>query len=328
MTEAIRAGLIGAGVFGRWHARKYAAHPGCVLVGVFDINPDVSEKLAGELGATAFQSIDDLCAAVDIVSIASPATTHASAAERALKSGCSVLVEKPLAASVNDARHLIDLASRTGQTLALGHQEWLVLEAMGVFDLDERPTLIESVRSAPTSARGQDVPVAIDLMIHDANLVLSLMDTTRPSIIAANAGSCGDPSQSVTADIGFPGGGRAQLSASRAADSVQREMRLHYPSGDIRVDFLTRQYLNNSSHRLRPQSGSSIAITDPLQENINRFVAAVSASTTSQIVDGEAGLAALWLVDRIDAVARSGIAWRAQLSSGGVKTGLTWDVSR
>src|SRR5580704_5213822 len=174
MVQVLRAGVIGAGVFGGYHADKYAALPGVSFAGVYDHHAVHAETLARRCGGQVFASEAELIAAVDIVSVATPAVAHAGPALAALAAGKAVYVEKPLAADAEDAARIAELAARQGLVAACGFLERAGLAAMGLFDLPERPTLLEAVRLGRPSPRNLDVSVVLDLMVHDLDLALAL----------------------------------------------------------------------------------------------------------------------------------------------------------
>lgn len=309
MSKIVRAGVIGAGVFGRIHAQKYAAHSDTELVGCFDSSTDASRALAKAMNCRSFDRLDTLLEACDIVSVATPATNHFEVAKRALLAGRSTLVEKPLAASFDEASELVALARAQNRILAVGHQERLTLEALGIFALPERPISIEAIRISSNTQRGDDVPVALDLLVHDANLVLTLLGEDRPALVSAGPGSTGRTDSSVIADVGFSSGVRARMSAQRQAPVNRRELNLVYPSGYIRIDFLNRKIEHDLPHDLPVIKADRSVFEDPVGENIHRFIQTVTATRKGPAVDGQAGLSAVWLAETIDAVARSGETW-------------------
>src|SRR3569623_1119646 len=176
MSAILKAGVIGTGVFGGYHAKKYAEMDGIQLMGVYDTPPERCFAMAEQLNVEPFGDLDDLFKACDIITVAAPATTHAAAALAALKAGKSVYVEKPLAATLEDADKLLALAAKSGLVLACGHQERVVFRAMGLFAVPEKPLRLEAVRRGTPSPRSQDVSVVLDLMIHDIDLALALTD--------------------------------------------------------------------------------------------------------------------------------------------------------
>src|SRR5689334_19583370 len=153
MTSTLRAGVIGAGVFGGYHAQKYADLAGVRLAAVLDPHPERAQALAGRHGADAFADLASFLAAVDVVSIASPASAHAAAALAALRAGKALYVEKPLATSLEDADAILGEAAGRGLVVACGFLERSAFKVMGLFDVPETPRLLEAVRLGPPSPR-------------------------------------------------------------------------------------------------------------------------------------------------------------------------------
>jgi predicted dehydrogenase len=159
----LKAGVIGAGVFGGYHSGKYATLPGIEFVGVLDMDAARAGALAGKHGVKAFTDADAFFAQLDVVTIAAPAVAHAALAEEALKRGLHVYVEKPLALTTADGRKLVKLAEEKGVVLAAGHQERAIFAAMGLLDAPDAPVRIEAVRrSSYYPGRGTDVSCVLD----------------------------------------------------------------------------------------------------------------------------------------------------------------------
>ncbi|MEO6341226.1 MAG: Gfo/Idh/MocA family oxidoreductase, partial [Caulobacteraceae bacterium] len=220
----IRCGVVGAGVFGGYHARKVVSLAGAALAGVAD--PDIAKAraLAELLGTAAFDDYDALLACCEAVIVTAPAVAHADLANRALIAGKAVYVEKPLATTSEDAWALVASAAERRLILACGHQERLVMGAMGLFDTPEQPFRIESVRRGPPSDRNLDVSCVQDLMVHDLDLALVLA-ASGPSEIEA----VGDPN-AVRAAVTFESGLTALFESSRIAEARSRTTRVFYPS--------------------------------------------------------------------------------------------------
>ena len=173
----VRVGVVGAGVFGGYHAQKFAASEHAEFIGVFDLNAEAAGKVVTKVGqGVVFGSFEALAEACDALVIATPASSHASLTRKALEAGKHALVEKPLALTGAEARSLAKLALERDLVLSVGHQERLVFEAMGLFSTGERPKRIEGVRMGPASPEGrcEDVSVVFDLMIHDLDLTAEL----------------------------------------------------------------------------------------------------------------------------------------------------------
>ncbi len=296
MTTRLKTGLIGAGAFGANHARQLSQAEDSDFQGVYDADADRAEDMAGRYGVRAFASLDDLFAATDALIIATPARTHASLASAAVAAGKHVLVEKPLAATLTDAKALVAAAAGIGVVLQAGHQERFVLQALGLFSVPEKPVVIESVREGTFTGRGMDVSVTFDLMIHDLDMINVLFGEPPHTIRAAGRAERGPEYDTVEAHLEFLAG-EAQLTASRVAENRKRTMRAVFPSGEVNIDFLTRTMTNTTAFALDPDFAAKAP--DPLGQNVRAFLATVIAKAASPI-SGESGAAAVALAAAID----------------------------
>ena len=190
MIGTMKAGVVGAGVFGGYHAEKWATLPGATLVAVFDTDAERAAALAVKTGGEPFTDLGLFLESVDLVSIASPAVTHGALALQVLRAGKPVYVEKPLAVSLEDADAVAREASQRGLVVACGFLERVAFEAIGLLDAPTRPSMIEATRLGAPSARNQDVSVVLDLMIHDLDLVLALAG--GPPLTVEAEGSFGE----------------------------------------------------------------------------------------------------------------------------------------
>src|SRR5665213_1837416 len=174
MASTLRAGVVGAGVFGGYHAAQYARRPDVELTAILDPHPERAQALIDRFGGQAVPDLAALLARVDVLSIASPAHTHAAVALAALGAGKHVYVEKPIATSLEDADAIIAAARASGRVVACGFLVRVAFAAMNLFDVPLAPLRLEAVRRGPASTRSLDVSVVIDLMIHDRDLALVL----------------------------------------------------------------------------------------------------------------------------------------------------------
>lgn len=302
MTK-LRAGVIGAGVFGGHHARKYKADARVDLTAIYDVDPARAEALARDLGCVAAPSLDALMALTDLVTVASMPVAHAAGARAALGAGKHVLVEKPLAAATADGEALVRLAAAQNVVLACGHQERLVFEAMGLFAAPERPTRVECVRAGPWTGRSADVSVTLDLMVHDLDLALRLIGAPPTRVSARGRAVHGEAADDMSALLTFETGARAQLGATRVAADRMRTMRLVYPSGEVRIDFLARTFENTTSFALNADFADTPGGRDPLGANVAAFIDAVTGTAPRPVVTGAEALDVLRLAAAIDAAA-------------------------
>ena len=300
MPRPLRAGVIGAGVFGGHHARKYASLPGVKLTAVLDPHEERAEALAGPTGAAVFDDLDVFLDAVDLVTVATPASSHARLALAALAKGRHVYVEKPLANDAEEARALVAAAEASGAVLACGHQERAVFRAIGLLDLPERPTRIEAVRRGTFTGRNTDVSCVLDLMIHDIDLALTLADGA-PSEVSANGRIIEGPlADEARAELVFAGGMTARLEASRIAERRERTMRLEFPSGELEIDFLSRRFVDRTPFGLDRNFAESADGRDPLGASVSAFVAAVRGQAARPLVTGEEAARALDVALEVD----------------------------
>lgn len=293
MVETLRGGVIGAGVFGGHHARKYASLPGVTLSAVLDTHPERAAALAMPLGGRGFTELDAFLEAVDVVTVASPAQHHAEQALAALKAGKHVYIEKPIAISVSDAEAVRAEAARRGLVVACGHQERVLFQAMGLFDIPEQPLRLEAVRHGTPSDRSLDVSVVLDLMIHDLDLALSLSAaepvTAEGEGTIAGSGTWDTARAEVTFDDGFT----AQFDVSRQAQMRKRKMKVVYPSGELEIDFLTRDFHNSTGYPLNAGFAETPAAQDTLATSVAGFLAAVRGEAPRPIVDAAEATRAL-----------------------------------
>jgi predicted dehydrogenase len=262
---------------------KYQALAGVELVAVAD--PSESARSAAELkyGVTAYADWRALKGEVDLVSVCSPASTHANIVRGFLETGAHVMVEKPIATTLREADELIALAAAKGRVLTVGHQERFVFAHSGLLGFDDAPLSIECVRAGPWSGRCTDVSAVIDLMIHDLDLVHRLVPYELEDVRASGTTVHGPHPDEMTANLQFENGCEVKLFASRVAEVRERSMRLVYPNGVVEFDFLTRSIRNTTGRDLRP-----LELADPLGEAIWSFVAAVAGGPVPPVRPEEA----------------------------------------
>lgn len=301
----LKVGVAGAGVFGNYHAQKAAASARTELIGVFDVDLKRAQGVAGPFGAEAYGAFEDLAHDVDAVVVAVPATYHAELVGRALAADLHVLVEKPLALDVVTARRLAGEAVTRGKVLQVGHQERFVAKAMGILAIDEIPERLESVRAGPPplNNRAGDVSVIWDLMIHDLDLAACLIGREFTKCVASGRSVTTSHFDEATAEFHFVSGGSAWMRASRAQEARERTMRVVYPSGEISVDFLTRQVTNTTPYEVKVDIAADLP--DPLGRADESFFAACLGEGISQ-VPGHGTVAAVAMAEAAEKAARGG----------------------
>jgi len=294
MGEVLRGGVIGAGVFGGHHARKYASAPSVVLSAVLDTHhPDRAAALAVPLGGRAFHKIDEFLEAVDVVTVASPASVHIEGALAALKAGKPVYIEKPIAISLDDADKIMAEAARQNLVVACGHQERVVFQAMGLFDIPEQPLRLESIRHGTPSERSLDVSVVLDLMIHDLDLALSLSSADPLTVEGEGTVDFSGGWDQARAEVTFNDGFTAIFDSSRMALERKRSMKLVYPSGEVEIDFISRKFRNTTGFPLNADYADTPAVKDTLATSVAGFLAAVRGEAPRPIVTAQEAIRAL-----------------------------------
>jgi predicted dehydrogenase len=282
-ATTLRAAVVGAGAFGRHHATKYARLPGVELAAVADVCADVRRQFQVVQGIRAVADWRELLGEVDLVSVCSPAVTHAEIVRAFLNSGAHVLVEKPIATDLEEADALIALADRAGRVLTVGHQERFVFAHTGLLDFAKRPREVDCWRMGPWTGRGGDVSVVLDLMIHDLDLVHRLLPEFVGDVSARARTVYGHKADEVSARLEFKHGTRVRLDASRIASARSRGMRVIYDDGVIEVDFLTRKVRNTTPRPLK-----DLDFDDPLGRSIADFVRAASGGNATLVRPEEA----------------------------------------
>ncbi len=237
----LRVAVVGVGHLGRIHARIYAEHPGADLVAVVDTDPERARQVAEETGADPATSLDELPADLDAVSIVVPTAFHEEAAVPLLERGIACLVEKPIAPDLDAADRILAAAERSGAALAVGHVERFQPGVRKVRELGLRPRFIECHRLAPFSFRSLDVGVVHDLMIHDLDLILWLVDAEVEHLDAAGGAILTEREDLASVRLVFADGTRANVTASRASLTPMRRFRLFSGEGYVSLDF-TKNY--------------------------------------------------------------------------------------
>ena len=232
----LRLGVAGVGSLGFHHARIARELPNATLVGVHDANPARLQQVEQELGVRGFPDLGALLDQVDACIIAVTTTAHETVALQALQRGVHVLIEKPIAPTIAEADRILAAAAQHGASVQIGHVERFnaALRACEPF-LDE-PMFVESHRLAPFGVRGTDVAVVLDLMIHDLDLVLSLMKRAVTSVAAVGVPVLTTHPDIANARLEFEGGGVANLTASRVSLERMRKIRFFQRSGYISLD--------------------------------------------------------------------------------------------
>ncbi|WP_145134114.1 Gfo/Idh/MocA family protein [Roseomonas gilardii] len=309
----LKLGVLGAGHFGRFHVLKAAAGPRVELVGLHDHDPARAAAVAAEVGVQAL-SAAEVIARADAVIVATPTAFHHGLARQALEAGRHVLVEKPIAATLAEADDLIALAASKGLVLQVGHLErfsagfaTLMGGEGGVAARVGRPLYMEAVRIAPFRPRSLDVPVVLDLMVHDIDLAFALFGAPLVGVDAVGGPIASAQTDIANARLRFGNGGVATLTASRVSLKMERRLRLFGTEGYLQMDFLAR-----SMHVVRKGEGTALEQLpgfgaaqefwqdrDSLEAEHAGFVAACLDGAPVR-VDGAAGRSALDAALRVE----------------------------
>ncbi len=291
MTQPILTGVIGVGNMGQHHARIYASSPGSALVGVADTNPARAQEIADRYQVEAFTDYHDLLRRVQAVSVAAPTTLHHRIGLDCLQQGVHVLMEKPLAASVAEVNDLAQAARESGLVLQVGHVERFnptFVELANVL-ADHRILAVEARRLSPFATRAADVSVVYDLMVHDLDLILTLISEPLVSVQATGSRIRSPQPDHAMALLTFVNGQVASLSASKVTQHKVRQMAVTCADAFVVADFLTRtvmihrqsaaDYFAQHGEVLYRQEGLIEQVyvpqIEPLQAELHHFLACI-----------------------------------------------------
>jgi len=275
MSKRVNIGIIGAGVFGGYHAQKIIAHPQAQLIGIYDSDYKRAVKLATTQNTRAFKKWDDILNAVK-----------------------HVLIEKPLAADIHAAENIIARGQTSNLRLQVGHQERYILKAIGLDKITEKPVRIETQRFAPFSPRGTDVSVTLDLMIHDLDLVLWLLKAPPLNIKGYTQICQSETPDASLAHLQFDTTS-VRLETSRIEPSSRRIFNLKYAQGEVLIDFNAKSCIHTTPFDLNTEFFQDSRAKDALGAADNDFIFAVLNGTDVPIT-GKDGLAALEIALAID----------------------------
>ena len=302
----LRAAVIGAGRLGSLHAAKYAAIAGVKLAYVVDIDAERASQLASQYGASPASDYRGLDNKVDVVTVASPGVTHHEVASHFLRWGCDVLLEKPMAATVEDARALTEIAEHSGRILQIGHLERFNPAVIHLRSIVSGPRFVECHRLAPFTERGTDVDVVLDLMVHDLDVLFALTGAEATSVEALGVAILTDQIDVANARIRFSNGMIANLSSSRVAPRRERKIRFFQPDAYISLDYEARR-IQIYRKSPPPTPGAFPVISaeqielgeaDPLADEVASFVATVRTRGVPAVTARD-GLRVIELIERI-----------------------------
>jgi predicted dehydrogenase len=300
----LRLGVVGAGHLGRHHARLLAAMPDVMLVGVADLVEERAHASVAGTGARVLTDAAALLGEVDAVTIAVPTVDHLGVARPFLEQGVSVLVEKPMAASLGEAEEMVRIADASGAVLAVGHTERFNPAVTAALPLLRGPRFTEVHRLSGFPERSLDIDVIFDLMIHDLDLMLAVDASDVVSVEAVGVPVLTSRIDICNARLRFASGGVANLTASRISRDKIRKVRFFQPDLYVSIDYSAQEA---EAWRLRRRDGERPAIEgglldvvkgEPLGRELEDFVSAIRHGREPGVT-GQAGLRALALATRV-----------------------------
>ncbi|HEY2590417.1 MAG TPA: Gfo/Idh/MocA family oxidoreductase [Steroidobacteraceae bacterium] len=304
--KKIRAAVVGVGYLGRFHAQKYARIPDCELTAVVDPDGQAGETVAAELGTRALTDHRTLLGEVDAVSVVTPTPAHFAIAREFLVSGAHVLVEKPITETPEQARELIRVARERERVLQVGHLERFNSTILAAEPYLEAPRFIECHRLAPYRERGTDVNVVLDLMIHDIDIIQTIVRAPIETIDAVGAPVFSDEIDIANARIRFANGCVANATASRVSLRTERKLRIFEDAAYLSLD-LHQKIMTVIRKRPEGPVAGELPVTieerslepgDALLAEIESFLGCIRSGAIP-VVSGEAGLRALETAIRI-----------------------------
>ncbi len=303
----IRCAVIGVGYLGRFHAQKYKSLTDyCELVAVCDANPETAEKVAEELGVAAYNQYEDILHLVDAVSIAATTSKHYEIAKKCLEQGIHVLLEKPITETVAEAEELIYIAREKQAKLQIGHLERFNSARLALDEHLDNPQFIESQRLAPFQPRGTDVNVVLDLMIHDIDLIQTMIKSPIAHIEAQGAPVLSNEIDIANARITFENHCVANVTASRISFKSERKTRIFQKNSYISLDYQNKKFAVFEKGQGEQFPGipdivrheSVFENSDALMEEIKSFLQCIKYNTRP-MVTGEEGRDALATAEQI-----------------------------
>jgi predicted dehydrogenase len=289
-----RIAVLGAGAFGKNHIRNIHDHPDAILSGILDADSARASAAAAERGCPVFTSLEDVAANSDGAVIATPTVSHAELGCRLMELGCDVLIEKPIAVDEAEAQRLIDTAQRTGRILQVGHLERFNPAVIALSKVVTQPLFFEIHRMSEFSPRSLDIDVVLDLMIHDLDVVLSLVNKMPEEIRAAGIHIMSDRVDIANVRLQFPGGCVANLTASRVSTERVRKLRLFQPHEYISLDYSRQDGARFSIGDNRNISFAPLAAvkSEPLRLELEDFFDCIRTRRVPRVT-GQQALAAL-----------------------------------
>ena len=295
----VNVGVIGTGYLGRYHTEKYSNLSTCALVGIVDSNEQTANDVAGQYSIPSYTDYSLLYDDVDAVSIVTSTPSHYQIAKDFLSRGKHVLLEKPMTSTIEEAQELIDIAKQNNCLLQIGHIERFNPTVLAMDSHMQEPKFIESHRLSSFKARGTDVNVILDLMIHDIDIILSIVKSDIDSIQASGMSVLSDDIDIANARITFSNHCVANVTASRVSNKAERKLRLFqenaYFSADLGTHSLSIYTRENNEISAKKKTFEK---SDALYTEISHFIECIQ-SNSQPIVTGIDGLRALTTANQI-----------------------------
>ena len=300
MSKILKVAVVGVGHLGKWHADKYAACEASQLLAVVDTDIENAREIAKKHGADAYSDYRDVIPLVDAISLVVPTSLHYKIAREFLEAGIHCLIEKPVTETVAEATSLIEIARDKALVLQVGHIERFNSVMIGIEEHLHRPLFLESTRLAPFSLRATDVSVILDLMIHDIDIILDLIDSPVKHISASGISVLSDTIDIANARIEFENGCVANVTASRISRKRERKLRIFQKNAYLSADFqekivaLNRKGVTNNPEGYKDINHEELRFedNDALNLEVLDFVGAINANRRP-LVSGEDGRRAL-----------------------------------
>ena len=319
MQNKIKVGLIGSGHLGKHHIKHLSKHVDIDFVGFFDTNKEIAKQVSGEFSVKSFENFHQLLDSVDAIHIVTPTNTHYEIAKECLNKKKDVFIEKPITKNTKEACDIIEIAEKNNCIIQVGHIERFNPTVNRLKTVFAQPHYIEIERLAPFQLRGTEVPVVLDLMVHDIDLILSIVDSNIVDVHSSGASMMSDTVDLAHAHIKFENGVVANLKSSRIAQNYVRKIRTYeknlYTITDLmipQIEVYGLEKNNVFSDQCIEQSVETAAGTknlfyekiipqkeDALLSEIENFIVSIR-KRKSPIVDGKQGLKALEVALQIE----------------------------
>ncbi|MBL7012877.1 MAG: Gfo/Idh/MocA family oxidoreductase [Candidatus Marinimicrobia bacterium] len=318
MNKQINIGIIGTGHLGQYHVKHYLGLPNVNLVGIHDVNPRQMDIIQKTYPVKSFSSMEKLIMSCDALSVVTPTETHAIVAEKCIELGKHVFIEKPITKDIKEAERLVRIANENNILIQVGHIERLNPAILALKPFSISPKFVEIQRLAPYTVRGTDVPVVLDLMIHDIDILLSIVNSPVANIRATGVSILTDSVDIAHARLRFENGTVASIVSSRVAQDKVRKIKLFqkdfYATLDLLLGLTEVYQVNDESNdeispttapfeyhgrkRIISYTKPPVVQNDALRDELSNFIQSILGNATP-IVDGQAGRDALEIAIKI-----------------------------